>query len=64
VVTNASEKTVELRALMSARDSGTAWDLRCEVREKLISFIREKYPDSLPRLRAELEKQVPDKTED
>lgn len=64
VVTNASEKTVELRALMSARDSGTAWDLRCEVREKLVSFIREKYPDSLPRLRAELEKQVPDKTED
>ncbi len=53
-VTNATEHTVELRALMSAPDSGTAWDLRCEIREKMISFLQEKYPDSLPKVRAEL----------
>jgi small-conductance mechanosensitive channel len=53
-VTNASEHTMELRALMSAPDSGTAWDLRCYVREKLIGFLQEKYPQSLPRVRAEL----------
>ena len=53
-VTNASEHTMELRALMSASDSGTAWDLRCEVREKLISFLQSEYPDSLPRARAEI----------
>ncbi|UCE99040.1 MAG: mechanosensitive ion channel [Planctomycetota bacterium] len=52
-VTNASEKTIELRALMSAADASTAWSLRCEVREKLIEFVRTKYPRALPKLRAE-----------
>ena len=55
-VTDATEHTVQLRALMSAPDSGTAWDLRCHVREKLLDFVREKYPDSLPRVRAEVER--------
>jgi small-conductance mechanosensitive channel len=53
-VTNATEHTLELRALMSAPDSSTAWDLRCHVREKLIAFLRERYPESLPRARAEI----------
>jgi small-conductance mechanosensitive channel len=53
-VTNTSERTVELRALMSAADASVAWSLRCEVREKLIDFIKTKYPQALPRLRAEL----------
>ncbi len=53
-VTNTTDKTMELRALMSAGDASKAWDLRCEVREKLISFIREKYPQSLPKQRAEI----------
>jgi len=52
-VTNTSEHTVELRALMSAADASIAWSLRCEVREKLIDFIRAKYPQALPKLRAE-----------
>lgn len=50
-VTNASERTVEIRALMSARDSGTAFDLRVYVREKLIEFLKENYPNSLPKTR-------------
>jgi small-conductance mechanosensitive channel len=54
-VTNASERTVELRALMSATDSGRAWDLRCLVREKLIAYLQERYPQSLPRMRAEVQ---------
>jgi len=53
-VTNSNERTVELRALMSAPDAPTAWNLRCEVREKLIEFIQKNYPDGLPKLRAEL----------
>ena len=53
-VTDAKEQTVELRALMSAADASLAWDLRCHVREKLIEFIQREYPDSLPRLRAEM----------
>jgi small-conductance mechanosensitive channel len=53
-VTDATERAVQLRALMSARDSGTAFDLRCLVRERLIEFLRTHYPESLPRTRAEL----------
>jgi small-conductance mechanosensitive channel len=53
-VTNATERTMELRALMSARDSSSAWELRCEVREKLIHFLQENYSDGLPRIRGEL----------
>jgi small-conductance mechanosensitive channel len=45
---------VQLRALMSAADSASAWDLRCDVREHLVDFIREKHPEALPRLRAEV----------
>jgi hypothetical protein len=53
-VTGATERAVELRALISASDASSAWDLRCDVREKLLTFIQKKYPESLPRLRAEL----------
>jgi small-conductance mechanosensitive channel len=53
-VTNTSDRTLELRALMSAADASTAWTLRCEVREKLIDFIKREYPESLPKVRAEL----------
>lgn len=54
-VTNTTDRVVEVRALMSAADSGRAWNLRCEVREKLIDYIRRNYPGSLPRMRAEIE---------
>lgn len=53
-VTNTTERTMELRALMSAADASTAWELRCEVREKLVAFVQENYPWSLPKLRAEV----------
>jgi small-conductance mechanosensitive channel len=55
-VTNTSERTVELRALMSAEDASLAWTLRCYVREELVTFVRKNYPHALPRLRAELDK--------
>jgi small-conductance mechanosensitive channel len=53
-VTDARERTIELRALVSARNAPQAWDLRCEIREKLIRFLRESHPDALPRARAEV----------
>ncbi len=56
-VTNATEHTVELRALMSAADSATAWNLRCHVRESLIRFLQERYPQSLPKIRTEIREQ-------
>jgi small-conductance mechanosensitive channel len=52
-VTNTTQETVELRALMSARP-GQAFDLRCEVREKLIAFLQAEYPHALPRQRLEI----------
>ncbi len=54
-VTSATDRAMELRALMSASDASMAWDLRCEVREELITFIQQHYPGSLPRIRAQLE---------
>ncbi|MGD8868259.1 MAG: mechanosensitive ion channel [Gemmatimonadales bacterium] len=53
-VTDTNERTMQLRALMSASDSSQAWDLRCHVREKLVGFLQREYPDSLPVTRAEL----------
>ena len=58
-VTDAKEHTLEIRALASAADASLAWDLRCEVREKLIQFLQTNYPESLPRLRASVEAQLP-----
>lgn len=50
-VTDAKERTVETRLLVSARNSPTAWDLRVHVREKMIEFLQKNYPESLPRTR-------------
>ena len=52
-VTDSKENSLELRALMSANSSAVAWDLRCLVREKLVHFIQQNYPDALPKVRAE-----------
>ena len=47
-VTDMTYQAMQLRALMSARNAPTAFDLRCYVRENLIKFIQKKYPQSLP----------------
>ena len=57
-VTDAQENSLQLRALASSTDAGRSWDLRCEVREKLITFVQKNYPASLPRTRAVLEQPV------
>ncbi|MEV4172720.1 MULTISPECIES: mechanosensitive ion channel family protein [unclassified Nonomuraea] len=44
---------VELRGLMSAADSPSSWDLKCDVREFLVNYVRDNYPDALPRFRVE-----------
>jgi len=50
-VTESKEYSVELRALVSAADASQAWELRCEVREQLVTFMQRRHPESLPRLR-------------
>jgi small-conductance mechanosensitive channel len=51
-VIDADARTIQLRALVSARNAPQSWDLRCEIREKLVAFIRDEMPDALPRERA------------
>jgi small-conductance mechanosensitive channel len=47
-VTDLREHVMEVRVLLSARNAGQAFDLRCRVREKIIGFLQQKYPGSLP----------------
>jgi len=61
-VTDSTEKTMEIRALMSAADSPSAWDLRVNVREKLIEFLQKNFPESLPKTRIDIAPQPDSKT--
>ena len=54
-VTDATERTMELRALVSAGDASAVWELRCAVREQLVGFLQREFPGSLPRTRAVVE---------
>lgn len=54
-VTNVDGATVEIRCLVSAADSSAAFELRCDVRERLIRFLQETQPDALPVQRARVE---------
>ncbi|MCW8310797.1 MULTISPECIES: mechanosensitive ion channel family protein [Sphingobacterium] len=52
-VTDFREQTMEIRCLMSCRNSGQAFDLRCYIREKMIEYIRTNFPDALSKTRIE-----------
>jgi small-conductance mechanosensitive channel len=52
-VTDTKLDTIEVRILVSAAAAGQAWNLRCEVREKIITFLQRKHPEALPRRRFE-----------
>ena len=53
-VVDTTPTTMVLRALMSSADAPSNWDLRCDVREQLLAFLAEHYPEQLPRIRAEI----------
>jgi small-conductance mechanosensitive channel len=54
-MTDASERTVTLRVIASAKDAPTLWNLRCEIRENLVAYLRNHHPEALPTLRAQLQ---------
>ena len=54
-VTDATERTMQIRVLCTAATSGLAFDLRCNVREGLIDFMQREYPQFLPKMRIESE---------
>lgn len=53
-VTNLTDRSMELRCLVSSAGSAQLFDLRCLIRERMIEFLREKYPQALPTMRVEL----------
>jgi small-conductance mechanosensitive channel len=56
-VSDARANVIELRALVSARNAPQCWDLRCEVREKLIAFLQADYPGALPQTRVQFDRE-------
>jgi small-conductance mechanosensitive channel len=50
-VTNLSERTMELRCLVSSRNASENFDLRCIVREQMTAYIQQKYPNAFPTTR-------------
>lgn len=57
-VTGSTEKTMEIRALIGAKNSNDAWSLRVHTREKLIEFLQKEYPEMLPKSRVVLDKET------
>ena len=51
-VTDATDRTIQVRVLVSAGNSGKAFDLRCKMREALIAFVAREYPGALPQVRS------------
>jgi small-conductance mechanosensitive channel len=54
-VSDATEKTMQIRVLATTADSSKGWDLRCAIREQLIAYIQKNHPQSLPQVRAQLD---------
>lgn len=52
-VTDAVNSFVRVRALVSGVDGPTVFDLRCHVREELVTWLRREHPDALPRVRTQ-----------
>jgi len=52
-VTDFKESTMEIRMLVSASTASRTFDLRCEVREKMIAYVQQRHPEALPHVRTE-----------
>jgi small-conductance mechanosensitive channel len=55
-VTDITERTAQVRCLASARNAPTAFDLRCEIREQMLAFMRDQCREALPRDRFDVER--------
>lgn len=49
-VTDSTPSTMEVRALATARDGDTLWTVRVQIRERMLSWLREEHPYALPRI--------------
>jgi small-conductance mechanosensitive channel len=55
VIADATETSIQIRALVSASDPDKLWNLRCDVREAMISYVREKHPAHLVKTRVSMQ---------
>lgn len=53
-VTDLTERAMQSRILASARNAGDVWQLRCYVREKLVEYLYKNFPQSLPKMHADI----------
>ncbi|WP_308920946.1 mechanosensitive ion channel family protein [Janthinobacterium sp. J1-1] len=54
-VTDATDRAMQLRFLISANNSGDAFELRCVIREGILGYVAQHYPHGLPRLRSSID---------
>ena len=54
-LTDTTSEAIQLRGIMTVADAGLAFDLRCDVREAMLAYIRDEMPEALPRTRAVIE---------
>jgi len=57
-ITDFRERTMEVRVLVSAADGGKLFELRCQIREQLITYLKAEHPQALPRTRTEVESPI------
>ncbi|WP_051798562.1 mechanosensitive ion channel domain-containing protein [Streptomyces sp. NRRL S-337] len=50
VVTDTTPTTILVRALVTARDADAIWSVRCEVRERMLEWLRTEHAYALPRI--------------
>jgi small-conductance mechanosensitive channel len=50
-VTNLTDRSMEIRCLMSSRNSSESFDLRCLVREQMTAWIQRNHPTAFPTTR-------------
>jgi small-conductance mechanosensitive channel len=58
-VTDSTDHAMLVRLVVSAKNSGALFDLRCDVREKLIAYVQRHHPNALPRTRADIRSEMP-----
>ncbi|MCM3778335.1 mechanosensitive ion channel family protein [Microbacterium hydrocarbonoxydans] len=54
LVTDSQGGYVTVRFVMSSKDSSDQWDLRCEVREQMMTWLQREHPEALPRTRVSI----------
>lgn len=58
-VTETTQNTVEVRLVVSAADSSQVFNLRCYIRENMVTFIQDNFPEALPKTRAIIDSKSP-----